>query len=201
MGKVFVLFALVMTVMTGYCERSVLLGPLPDWSFADTEVSTNAHFAVGDGDSRDMRFSLELQATPSNNVQVAFGTDGDADGELSADEEGFCVAWDCGVWVTRRGLDGVKNAAEAGEPFYECAPATTNAIKRLDWWFHTTKTERRRLIVLENGCDAPLTADEIPPWIWDPAWNTVRLTVRGLGGRDGLFRASVETVGTRIVIR
>lgn len=201
MGKVFALSVLAMTAMTARCERSVLLGPLPEWSFADTEVSTNAHFAVGDREPSDMKFSLELQATASNNVQVVFGTDGDTDGELSAEEERLCVAWDCGQWVTRCGLAVVQDASDDGPFSYECAPATTNGVKRLDWWFHTAKNGSRRLTVLENGCDAPLTAGEIPLWVWDPSWDTVRLTVRGMAERGGSFRASVETVGTRIVIR
>ena len=62
---------------------------LPDSSFADTEVSTNFTFAVGGGSNRKLVFSLELQATPSNNVEVAIGCDANGDGRLSLNEADF----------------------------------------------------------------------------------------------------------------
>ena len=48
---------------------------LPGAGFADTEVSTNFTFAVGEGSNRRLVFSLELEATPTNNVEVAIGCD------------------------------------------------------------------------------------------------------------------------------
>ena len=48
---------------------------LPPSEFADTEVSTNFVFAVGEGGGRRLVFSLELEAAPTNNVEVAIGCD------------------------------------------------------------------------------------------------------------------------------
>ena len=48
---------------------------LPPSEFADTEVSTNFAFAVGEGSNRRLVFSLELAASPTNNVKVAIGSD------------------------------------------------------------------------------------------------------------------------------
>ena len=48
---------------------------LPNAEFHDAEVSTNFTFAVGAVANRKLVFSLELQATPSNNVEVAIGCD------------------------------------------------------------------------------------------------------------------------------
>ena len=59
---------------------------LPPSEFADTEVSTNFTFAVGEGSNRRLVFSLELSASPTNNVEVAIGCDADEDGSLSLDE-------------------------------------------------------------------------------------------------------------------
>ena len=44
---------------------------LPGAEFADTEVSTNVALAVGAARNRRLVFSVELQASPSNNVEVA----------------------------------------------------------------------------------------------------------------------------------
>ena len=79
----------------------VAIGSLPVPVYADTEVSTNFAFSAGEGQSRGIVFTVELQATPSNNVEVAIGCDADEDGSLSVDESGLCVGYDCGTWFVR----------------------------------------------------------------------------------------------------
>ena len=79
----------------------VAVGSLPIPEYADTEVSTNFAFSAGEGQSRGIVFTVELQATPSNNVEVAIGCDADEDGSLSVDESGLCVGYDCGTWFVR----------------------------------------------------------------------------------------------------
>ena len=80
---------------------AVAVGPLPIPEHADTEVSTNFAFSAGEGQSRGIVFTVELQATPSNNVEVAIGCDADEDGSLSVDESGLCVGYDFGTWFVR----------------------------------------------------------------------------------------------------
>ena len=77
---------------------AVEVAALPEADFADTEVSTNFSFAVGAVANRKLVFTLELQASPSNNVEVAIGCDADGDGHLSLDESDLTVGYDCGVW-------------------------------------------------------------------------------------------------------
>ena len=77
---------------------AVEVAALPEAEFADTEVSTNVAFAVGAHANRKLVFTLELQASPSNNVEVAIGCDADGDGHLSLDESGLTVGYDCGEW-------------------------------------------------------------------------------------------------------
>ena len=74
---------------------------LPPSEFADTEVSTNFAFAVGARSNRRLVFSLELQASPSNNVEIAIGHDADCDGLLSLDETALTVGYDCGERFVR----------------------------------------------------------------------------------------------------
>ena len=74
---------------------------LPQSELAYTEVSTNFTFAVGEGSNRRLVFSLELEATPTNNVEVAIGCDVDEDGSLSLDEAALTVGYDCGEWFVR----------------------------------------------------------------------------------------------------
>jgi len=69
------IFAFLCATAISFYSHSVGAFALPQSEFADTEVSTNFVFAVGGGSNRRLAFSLELQASPSNNVEVAIGCD------------------------------------------------------------------------------------------------------------------------------
>ena len=97
--KIFVF--LVPMILPFAVVAAVAVGPLPVPEYADTEVSTNFAFSAGEGQSRGIVFTVELQATPSNNVEVAIGCDADEDGCLSVDESELCVGYDCGTWFVR----------------------------------------------------------------------------------------------------
>ena len=88
-------------VFVSACSFAVEVGALPQSEFADTEVSTNFTFGVGAVANRRLVFTLELQASPSNNVEVAIGCDANGDGHLSLDESGLTVGYDCGEWFVR----------------------------------------------------------------------------------------------------
>ncbi|MGN0855301.1 MAG: hypothetical protein ACI4R9_07265 [Kiritimatiellia bacterium] len=176
-----------------YAGRPVGLGPLPAWDCLDTEVSTNAAFAVVDPNNRYLTFELELYATPSNNVQVAFGRDADGDGVLSVFETALIVGWDCGEWVALglRPQDAVRSPAQ-----------TMNATKRLQWNLYEGNDIPRKLSAAENGTPIPHFDGVCPPnWFLDPGWDMVRLTVRGTDAPNESFRAQMIAPGTRITIR
>ena len=83
-------------VAVAECLFGIEVLSLPESAFFDTEVSTNFTFAVGEGSNRRLVFSLELAASPTNNVEVAIGYDADEDGMLSLDEAALTVGYDCG---------------------------------------------------------------------------------------------------------
>ena len=91
----------------------VAVGPLPAPELPDTEVSTNFVFSVGEGQNRSLVFTVELQAAPSNNVEVAIGVDADEDGNLSLDESELCVGYDCGTWFVRSASDDAITTSDA----------------------------------------------------------------------------------------
>ena len=99
------------------CSLAVDVPVLPSSDFADTEVSTNFVFAVGEGGSRRLVFSLELEAGTTNNVEVAIGDDADCNGWLSLDETALAVGYDCGTWFVRSAAKDcvtISNAAVSG---------------------------------------------------------------------------------------
>ena len=101
--------AVCIMLLSAGAAFAVEVGALPQAEFADTEVSTNVALAVGAARNRRLVFSVELQASPSNNVEVAVGCDADADGRLSLAESSLVVGYDCGEWFVR---SAVKNDAE-----------------------------------------------------------------------------------------
>ena len=82
------------------------VAPLSAAEYADTEVATNVCLEVTQplSESDNLRFfdiSLSLVATPTNNVEIAFGVDTDGDGVLGRCERDFVLGWDCGAWFLR----------------------------------------------------------------------------------------------------
>jgi len=94
---------LVCLILIFITESSLgmVVSALPLSEFADTEVSTNFPFAVNESGGRRLVFSLGLDATTTNNVEIAIGHDADEDGLLSLDETALAVGYDCGEWFVR----------------------------------------------------------------------------------------------------
>ena len=91
----------VFAVTAALCSFCAEISSLPTSEYADTEVSTNFTFAVREGGGRRLVFSVELPASPLNNVEVAIGRDADCNGRLSLDEAALAVGYDCGEWFVR----------------------------------------------------------------------------------------------------
>ena len=162
--------------------------PPPD--FLDAEVSTNCPITNIGTDTAHFDFSLSFQATPSNNVEVAFGTDADANGVLDIGEETLSIGWDCSHWF----VDHPSVATRIEEPANAGAKTLSFALLR------TPGGVTRSLSVLD-GTNAVLGAfTEAPPsWAFDPNWNLLRLTARGVDTPDEHF--TVRFAPDRLLIR
>ena len=79
----------------------VTIPGLPQSAFADTEVSTNIAFVVERPTMTRIEFTVALDATPTNNVEVAIGTDANSDGNLAIEEAAYVFGYDCGAWFCR----------------------------------------------------------------------------------------------------
>ena len=81
---------------------------LPPVAHADTETVTNVPFTASLDAVGRFRLSLSCIATPSNNVEAAFGVDRNDDGVLALEETDCVVGCDCGAWFVRKGADGAR---------------------------------------------------------------------------------------------
>ena len=77
-----------------------LATPAPS-GWADTESSINVAVTNWPGLGRHIYLTLSAMATPSNNVQITFGKDADADGDLAPEETQVTLGFDCGEWFVR----------------------------------------------------------------------------------------------------
>ena len=138
---------LAMTLFRPVAAFAVTVEPLPPSEFADTEVSTNMVFTVDRSAMTRIEFTVALEATPTNNVEVAIGTDANGDGNLSVQESAYVFGYDCGKWFER-------NRKGAGSIGTECRTLSartemTFVLKRrqLDTAWNLVKVTRR-------GCGA-----------------------------------------------
>ena len=113
----------------------VTIETLPQSEYADTEVSTNIPFAVSFDAMSRMNFSISLDASSSNCVEVSIGVDANGDGVLSLDETDQTFGYDCGRWFQR----------DASREMFECSDCS---IVRLNGTERAEKTfvlKRRKL--------------------------------------------------------
>ena len=166
---------------------------LPRSPFADTEVTTNCLFSFASPFVVDFRLTMEFDSTPSNNVQIAFGRDSDADGVLSAGETDMILAWDCGEWI----LSGTNALPAVVLPSVDA-----NAHKILRWDLRLRGKRPKSLVLTENG--QSLFQDPVPvpePWFYDRNWNMFRLTARGIDDPAESFVVDLNEKGALILLR
>ena len=129
---------------------AVTVEPLPQGEYADTEASTNIAFVVERPEMTRIEFTVALEATPTNNVEVAIGTDGNGDGNLSVEEAAYVFGYDCATWFCR---DRDENKIECSAVNLNIQPqprlSHTFVLKgrRLDTAWNLVKVTRR-------GCGA-----------------------------------------------
>ena len=165
---------------------------LPPVEYDDTEVVTNTTIHAIRSDARLFDFTLELDATPSNNVEIAFGREADADGELSRQEETLLVGWDCGEWK-------VVDCATGNEV---CEEGTCGRT-RLDWLVRFDADGvpgSLEATVGGNAAFADLAANP-PRFVFSPDWNMVRVVGRGLDSLNPSVSGSIRQVPFAVRIR
>ena len=149
---------------------------LPPIEFADTETVTNLPFTAWEQGLREFRFDLEFTGTSSNNVEMAFGTDVDGNGELSDGEVSVLAGWDCGE------LFIANNATE--ERFTEASTAGAHVFSCV-----CEMRSNGRVVNVACSNDSSTVfldlATAKPAWLHSLDWNMVRLTGRGENVRVG----------------
>lgn len=166
---------------------------LPPSEYPDTEVSTNLVLELG-RHVGGFNLRLEFNGTPSNDVEVVVGTDADGDGELSFDESGMRLGWDCGRYFIER--------VATGERFEETPVGTNDLSRVLDWQCEIRSCRIRTLAISsEAGAAFESVTSNAPSWFYDKDWNLMRLTARGVDVQDEHFAYEVTQRGHLLILR
>ena len=171
---------------------SFSVSTMPEAEWDDTEVVTNAALPAACADSRVFAFSLELDATESNNVEVAFGRDADNDGGLSRAEADLLVGWDCGEWK-------IVDCATGDETIEQ----GTDGRVSLDWRmeFNAAYVPRSLSVTINDSAAFAALAANPPRFLYSPEWDTVRVVCRGMDSPSPSISGSIENIPFAIRIR
>ena len=165
---------------------------MPEAEWDDTEVVTNAALPAARADSRVFAFALELDATASNNVEVAFGRDADHDGVLSRAEADLLVGWDCGEW----------KVVDCGTGDEVVEQGTQGRVS-LDWRleFSAANAPRSLSVTINDSAAFAALAANPPRFLYSPEWDTVRVVCRGMDSPSPSISGFIENIPLAIRIR
>ena len=153
-------------------------------SFADTESVTNAAVRASlIQRARTFSGDIALYATPSNALEVAFGSSRNGDGVLLSGDETFSIGWADGAWFLASPTNRITSVAQEG--------ATRRNLS-----FSVRMSEEgvpTRLTISADGLgDAFATLTNAPPtWLFSRNWDAVRVTANDVD-------ATMEAVSIRL---
>ena len=163
---------------------------------AGWEVSQDVPLPTRQEETRFFRAEIAFTATPSNNVQMAFGKDADKDGRLPAEETSATVGWDRGAWFILS--DDLLHK-------FTCVPqdASTVTNRTLKMSMRISADGTPRSLTFKDGDGNPLAfagLEGIPSWMSPKEWDTAALTARGWDARDEQATFSFLLDGTLILL-
>jgi hypothetical protein len=163
--------------------------------FADTEVSTNFAINASRSDVWQMDLHLQLEGTPTNDLEVAFGRDVNTNGVLDVEEIETMYGW-------RGGRYFIENV-NAWERIEE--EAATNALCGVcDIHLENNSSVVPRRFAATCGgvaAFASLSVNPTPAWLFRREWNMVRVVRRGAGISPEWVRCDIEYQSFSIRLR
>ena len=188
------LLAAMMLIPT--MAHGVTVEPLPVPEFVDTEVTAHHRLEQPTQGLRGLDFRLDFTGTPSNNVEVAFGRDGDGDGALAPHETDVVVGWECGRYFIER--------FRTGERIEEPDVGTNDVERSLAWHYMLRKSGKvfkAFAVTNEVGAVFAQVLTNAPAWLYSRDWNLMRLTARGVDVQGERFEVEVQSSGFSINLR
>ena len=170
--KLCVLFALSAAGTFALRAVEFTITQLPVSPFADTEVSTNMVINKADINYVDLKFTF--CGTPTNGLEMAFGTDANTNGVLDAEEVETRFGW-------RGGRYFIENALTCASFDSDAIAGSQNLSVELHLDIRSSPQQVRRIAVagVNASAFAGILSERPPAWLWRREWNMMRMTRRG----------------------
>ena len=142
---------------------------MPVSPFADTDVSTNIPINKADISYSDLNFCFD--GTPTNNLELAFGTDVNTNGVLEAEEVGARFGWRAGRYFIENMLTGDLFDGEALNSSQSFSVNLHLEVR------YSSQQVRKVVVAGVNAAEFGALVTNVPPaWIWRRDWNLMRAT-------------------------
>lgn len=167
---------------------------MPMSPFADTEVSTNMVINKSDINYADLKFRFD--GTPTNNLELAFGTDVNTNGVLDAEEVDTRFGW-------RGGRYFIENARTWERFDSDSVVGSRSLSVELHIDIRTSPQQVRRITVAGANASAfgELVSGAPPAWLWRREWNLMRATRRGTEPPSDWLSYKAANLGFSIRLR
>ena len=189
-----VLFAL--SAAGAFALRAVefTITQMPVSPFADTEVSTNMVINKADINYVDLKFTF--CGTPTNDLEMAFGTDANTNGVLDAEEVETRFGW-------RGGRYFIENALTCESFDSDAIAGSQNLSVELHLDIRSSPQQVRRIAVagVNASAFAGILSERPPAWLWRREWNMMRMTRRGTEPLSDWLYYKASNLGFAIRLR
>ena len=172
----------------------IVVSPMSAEGFFDIEVSTNIVFSGSRYAVKELSFQFMFDGAASNNVQIAFGRDGNGDGMLSASETEAVYGWRRGRYFA----EGYVSGERFEEPAAAVSVSQTFSVK-----MRISRNVRARdFNALSDGAGVlEEVSRTVPDWLYRPEWNLMCITRRGADVPSEWFSCDVKYGSFWIVVR
>ena len=175
--------------------RQIVIPTLPVSPFADTEVSTNVVIHESRTDVRNVQIHFQLEGTPTNNLEIAFGCDTNTNGVLDVSEIETVYGWRGGRYF----IENVRAWKRIESP--AAASALCGVIDiQLQHDKHFVPKSFAATCGGESAF-AGLSTTPPPAWLFRNEWNMVRVIRRGAGTPSEWVRCDVKHDSFTIKVR
>lgn len=184
MRKLAVLFLVMATAFIS-SARIINISTQPVSPYADTEVSTNVVLQTGRSDVREVKLHLQLEGTPTNDLEVAFVRDVNMNGVLGVSEVETVYGWRGGRYFIEnvRAWDRFETEAADNAPCGVIDVQLKNDRNYTLALFTATCGVERAFIEFETNP---------PAWLFRREWNMMRVVRRGTDIPPEWVRCSVN---------
>ena len=174
--------------------RTILVPTQPVSPYLDTEVSTNVPINKAVISYSDLNFRFD--GTPTNNLELAFGTDMNTNGVLDAEEVGARFGWRTGRYFIENAITGELLGGDVPNPTQSFSVDLHLEVR------YSSQQVRKVEVSGVNAADFGALVSNVPPsWVWRREWNLMRATRRGMEPPSDWIEYSASHRGFAIRLR